>query len=64
MNAFYSRYRNAIILPIGILNRHIFNEEHPNYMNFASLGYIVGHEVIAKSNLILIKLIKLLLKLH
>lgn len=45
VNAFYSRYRNTVILPLGILSKHIFNEQNPSYMNFASLGYIVGHEV-------------------
>lgn len=33
------------VLPAGILQGLFFSVELPQYVNFASIGYIIGHEV-------------------
>ncbi|KAG8179469.1 hypothetical protein JTE90_021033 [Oedothorax gibbosus] len=43
-NAYYEPSENAIIIPIGILQGIFFSPERPNYLNYGSLGTIVGHE--------------------
>ncbi|XP_031331522.1 neprilysin-2-like isoform X2 [Photinus pyralis] len=45
VNAFYSPYENSIVLPAGILQGAFFNKDRPNYMNYAVVGFIVGHEM-------------------
>ncbi|GFT57617.1 endothelin-converting enzyme homolog [Nephila pilipes] len=43
-NAFYTPSQNAIILPIGLLQETFFSSGRPNYINYGSLGSILGHE--------------------
>ncbi|GFU77204.1 neprilysin [Trichonephila clavipes] len=43
-NAFYMPNRNTIVLPIGLLQEIFFSSGRPNYINYGSLGSIVGHE--------------------
>ncbi|GBO14797.1 Neprilysin-11, partial [Araneus ventricosus] len=43
-NAFYLPNRNTIILPIGLLQDTFFSSGRPNYINYGSLGTILGHE--------------------
>ncbi|KAF8770435.1 Endothelin-converting enzyme like protein [Argiope bruennichi] len=43
-NAFYLPNRNSIILPIGLLQDTFFSSGRPNYINYGSLGTILGHE--------------------
>ncbi|GFS48956.1 endothelin-converting enzyme homolog [Trichonephila inaurata madagascariensis] len=43
-NAFYMPNRNTIVLPIGLLQEIFFSSGRPNYINYGSLGSILGHE--------------------
>ncbi|GIX88965.1 neprilysin-4, partial [Caerostris darwini] len=43
-NAFYLPNRNNIILPVGLLQDPFFESGRPNYINYGSLGSILGHE--------------------
>lgn len=45
INAFYNLVSNSIEFPSGILQNVFFNVNRPNYLNFGSIGFIVGHEV-------------------
>eukprot|EP00095_Tigriopus_kingsejongensis_P010137 maker-scaffold75_size407189-snap-gene-3.15 protein:Tk10137 transcript:maker-scaffold75_size407189-snap-gene-3.15-mRNA-1 annotation:"neprilysin-2-like isoform x3" len=45
VNAFYSPLSNSINLPAGILQGKFYNENRPNYLNYGSIGYIIGHEL-------------------
>uniref|UniRef100_A0A1W7RA38 Neprilysin n=1 Tax=Hadrurus spadix TaxID=141984 RepID=A0A1W7RA38_9SCOR len=44
-NAYYSPSLNTMNIPVGILQRVMFHEKNPQYMNFGRLGAIVGHEL-------------------
>ena len=44
-NAYHSMMKNMIIFPAGFLHEPFYNKEFPNYMNFGSLGYVIGHEI-------------------
>ena len=45
VNAHYNGGSNNIKFPAGILQGVFFNANIPNYMNFGSIGSIIGHEV-------------------
>ena len=45
VNAFYSPEENSIQFPAGILGGVFFNADRPLYMNYASYGFVVGHEI-------------------
>ncbi|KAF5298318.1 hypothetical protein FQA39_LY11802 [Lamprigera yunnana] len=61
INAFYNLVENSIskifqrnifffnlslsVLPAGILQEPMFNVDRPNYLNYGSIGFIVGHEL-------------------
>lgn len=44
-NAFYSGTRNIIVIPVGVLQEETYNAQKPNYLNFGSLGMLLGHEL-------------------
>lgn len=31
--------------PAGFLQEPVFNAEYPNYINYAGIGFVVGHEM-------------------
>jgi len=45
VNAFYNSVENAISFPAGILQGGFFNKGRPYYMNYAAIGWVVGHEI-------------------
>ncbi|KAF2884572.1 hypothetical protein ILUMI_21611 [Ignelater luminosus] len=45
VNAMYSPYDNAIILPAGILQGIFYDAERPMYLNYGAIGSIIGHEI-------------------
>ena len=48
VNAYYTRAENFIKFPAGILQGIFFNEKRPHYMNYGSIGFIIGHEITRK----------------
>ncbi|XP_037049508.1 neprilysin-2-like [Bradysia coprophila] len=44
-NAFYDPSRNSMQFPIAILHELFFAMDRPQYINYASLGNTVGHEI-------------------
>lgn len=34
-----------LVLPAGSLMGYFFSRDHPSYMNYGSLGSIIGHEI-------------------
>ncbi|KAB0797727.1 hypothetical protein PPYR_08720 [Photinus pyralis] len=45
VNAFYDSSDNSIIIPAGILQGALFGHGRPDYMNYAGIGFIAGHEL-------------------
>lgn len=45
MNAFYWSQANSIVIPAGILRDIFFDSDRPQYLNFGTLGYVIGHEI-------------------
>ncbi|KAK5647011.1 hypothetical protein RI129_005475 [Pyrocoelia pectoralis] len=45
VNAYYSPTENGIELPAGILQGIFFDHKRPNYLNFGSIGFAIGHEI-------------------
>lgn len=45
VNAFYHFTENSIVLPAAILQGVMFGNDRPNYMNYGSIGFVVGHEI-------------------
>jgi len=41
----YDHVVNSIVLPIGIIQPPILDPEAPKYLNYGSLGTLVGHEI-------------------
>ncbi|XP_057327272.1 neprilysin-2-like [Microplitis mediator] len=44
-NAFNFYYANTIVLGIELLRNLYFNINRPDYTNFATIGFIIGHEI-------------------
>ncbi|XP_074654741.1 endothelin-converting enzyme homolog [Tubulanus polymorphus] len=44
-NAYYTAILNEIVIPIGFLQDPYFNIDQPQYLNYASIGAILGHEL-------------------
>ena len=45
VNAFYKGSANYFQLPAGILQGAYYNPNIPKYMNFGSIGAVIGHEI-------------------
>ncbi|XP_054157418.1 neprilysin-2-like isoform X2 [Oppia nitens] len=45
VNAFYWSQANAIVIPAGILRDVFYDNDRPQYINFGTIGYIIGHEI-------------------
>lgn len=45
VNAFYSRTKNSINAPAGILRPPYYDAELPDYINYGSMGMFMGHEL-------------------
>jgi predicted metalloendopeptidase len=45
VNLFFFEQYNTLILPGGILYDPIFNTQNPAYMNYATVGVYLSHEI-------------------
>lgn len=45
VNAYYSRNKNQIIFPAGILQPPFYHRHFPKSMNFGGIGIVMGHEM-------------------
>lgn len=45
MNTYYSLQNNLIFVPAGVIQGLYWAVDRPNYVNYAILGFIVGHEI-------------------
>lgn len=45
VNAYYSPSKNEIVFPAGIMQPPAFNENAPDFVNYASIGAVIGHEL-------------------
>lgn len=45
VNSYFFIERNSIVLPSAILQGWFFDHDSPAYMNYARIGFIVGHEL-------------------
>ncbi|XP_058790780.1 neprilysin-2-like [Phymastichus coffea] len=45
VDAFYDLSMNSIEIPAGFLQGIFFNSSRPHYMNYATIGWIIGHEL-------------------
>ncbi|KAI8889922.1 zincin [Backusella circina FSU 941] len=44
VNAFYFPNNNEIVVPTGFLQPLFYSNDYPEYLNYGSVGYIIGHE--------------------
>lgn len=45
MNAFYTPVMNEIMIPLGILQPPFFDTDRPEVLNYAAIGFTIGHEL-------------------
>ncbi|XP_054009657.1 neprilysin-4-like isoform X1 [Hylaeus anthracinus] len=45
VNAYYSRSKNQIIFPAGILQPPFYHKYFPRSLNFGGIGAVIGHEI-------------------
>ena len=45
VNAYYSRNRNQIMFPAGILQPPFYHKHFPKSLNFGGIGVVIGHEI-------------------
>lgn len=45
VNAFYSRTKNQILFPAGILQPPFYHEHYPKSLNYGGIGVVIGHEL-------------------
>ncbi|KAF5283678.1 hypothetical protein FQA39_LY17253 [Lamprigera yunnana] len=45
INAFYSAELNCMVFPAGILQEAFIDSSRPHYVNYAKLGFVIGHEI-------------------
>ena len=45
-NAFYAPWTNEFVIPAGFLHQFNFNSDQPMYLNYATTGSTIGHEMI------------------
>ncbi|XP_051164292.1 neprilysin-4 isoform X2 [Leptopilina boulardi] len=45
VNAFYSRNKNQIIFPAGILQPPFYHTYFPRSLNYGGIGVVIGHEI-------------------
>ena len=45
VNAYYEAKQNSMIFPASFLDGIFFQEDRPLYMNYGSIGVVVGHEI-------------------
>ena len=45
VNAYYSRNKNQIMFPAGILQPPFYHRDFPRSLNFGGIGVVIGHEL-------------------
>ncbi|XP_031638615.1 neprilysin-2-like [Contarinia nasturtii] len=45
VNGFYSPPENSIQLPAAVLQDRFFSADRPSYMNYATIGWFIAHEI-------------------
>ncbi|XP_035206975.1 neprilysin-2-like [Stegodyphus dumicola] len=45
VNAYYSFLENSMTFPAGVLQEPLYGNDRPKYLNFGSIGSIIGHEI-------------------
>ena len=48
VNAFYSRSKNQIMFPAGILQPPFYHRHFPKSLNYGGIGVVIGHELTRK----------------
>lgn len=45
VNAYYSRNKNHIMFPAGILQPPLYHRYFPKSLNYGGIGVVIGHEI-------------------
>lgn len=46
VNAYYNHLDHLVFLPLPVIDEPLFQSDRPSYLNLASVGFIVGHEML------------------